>query len=59
MMRSSTVFLALVFGISAACNTYASFFDVRYANYALVSLLPCAALIWALPTTKREKKKAR
>jgi hypothetical protein len=59
LMRVATIFLALVLGVSGAFFTFASFDDPSYGQYAVVTLLPCAALIWALPTNKRPKKKAR
>jgi len=59
MMRTCTVILALVLGISGAVNAYASFYDARYAYYALVALLPCALLIWLLPTDRPAKRKGR
>jgi len=59
MMRIGTVALAVVLGLNAAIYTYASFYYGPYALYALVSLVPCAALVWILPTSmQRQKKKS-
>jgi hypothetical protein len=59
LMRIATIFLALILGISGAIFTFASFYDPPFGQYAVVTLLPCAAMIWALPTNKRSKKKPR
>jgi hypothetical protein len=57
LMRVATISLALILGISGAFFTFASFYDPPSGQYAVVTLLPCAAVIWALPTNKRSKKK--
>lgn len=59
LMRVGTIVLALVLGISGAMFTFASFYDPAFGQYAVVTLLPCAALVWALPTNKRPKGKTR
>jgi hypothetical protein len=59
LMRIATIFLALILGVSGAFFTFASFYDGPSGQYAVATLLPCAALIWALPTGKRPKKKTR
>ncbi len=59
LMRVATIFLALILGISGAFFTLASFYDAPYGQYAVATLLPCAAMVWALPSNKRPKKKTR
>jgi hypothetical protein len=59
LMRVATIFLALILGISGAFFTFASFYDALYGQYAVATLLPSAAMVWALPTSKRPKKKTR
>jgi hypothetical protein len=59
LMRVATIFLALILGISGVFFTVASFYNAPYGQYAVMTLLPCAAMIWALPTNKRPKKKTR
>ena len=59
IMRTCTLTLAVILGISGAFNAYASFYDARFAYYALVSLVPCALLIWLVPTDRPSPRKGR
>ncbi|MGO8920421.1 MAG: hypothetical protein ACLQJR_31380 [Stellaceae bacterium] len=56
MMRLGTLALAVILGLAGACYALASFYYAPYANYALGCLVPCAALVWALPTSKQRRR---
>jgi hypothetical protein len=51
-----TVLIAALFGFVGAVFTYYSFYDARAAEGALFTLLPCAALVLALPDKQPNPK---
>jgi hypothetical protein len=51
------MFIAALLGFCGTALTYTSFYEPVYAEDAVLTLLPCAAVVWALPAGKRRTKK--
>ena len=58
-MRICLTLVAAMLGLSGAFYTWASFDDPSAAEDAVMVLLPCAFLVWSLPTTSRCGRKTK